>query len=370
MNRVVISKLKQLTIQMIAGANVVTVVLMLLVGFSDRLDPSEHPMLSTAGMAFPVFLLLNMGFLFVWLMFKWKMAWIPIAGYLLAYVPISIYLPVNSAKDIPDGAIKIISYNVCAYGGNYKYEDGFKTVLEYLKNEDADIVCLQEDVDTWRGNVFGEYKQTYAYNDTLVLVNQPESFNALGIHTRYPIVKRERIEYASLANGSAAWWLKVGRDTLIVVNNHFESCHLTTEDRLQYRQILHGKMSSDSARQESKLLLVKLAEANAKRAGQIRAVKRYVESHSQYPIIVCGDFNDNPISYSRRQMTQLLRDCFVETGRGIGLSYNQKAFSLRIDHLFCSEDIQPYNCKIDASMDASDHNPLICWLKMGENIKK
>ncbi len=359
-----IKQLKSFTIQMVAGANIATVFLMVLVGYSDRLNPTDHPMLSTVGMTFPVFLLINLLFLFFWMVFKWHKMWIPIVGYLLAYVPISFYLPLNRSQDIPEEALKIVSYNVCAYGGNYKYDNGFGYVLDYLRKEAADIVCLQEDVDTWRGNVFKEYEKSYAYNDTCVLVNSAASMNALGIHCRYPILKRERIDYESKANGSVAWWLDVCGDTVIVVNNHLESCHLTSDDRKQYRQIIRGEMSSDSARTESKELLVKLAEANEKRAPQIRKVRSYVENHKQYPVIVCGDFNDNPISYSHHEMSQVLTDCFAETGSGIGLSYNQKAFSFRIDHFFCSEHFEPVRCKIDSRMDASDHNPLICWLKI------
>ena len=359
-----IKQLKKFTVQMFAGANVTTVVMMLLAGFSDRLNPAEHPLLSTMGMSFPFLLLVNLAFLFFWLIFKWRMIWITVLGYVCAYVPINIYMPLNTSQEIPDGALKLISYNVCTYGGNFKYEQGFETVLKYLKEQKPDIICVQEDVDTWRRYVFQEYEKQWAYNDTMVIVNTPQSLNALGIHTRFPIIKRERIEYSSLANGSAAWWLKVEDDTLIVVNNHFESCHLNSDDRTQYRQIIKGELPRDSARAESKLLLIKLAEANAIRSGQIRTVLRYVEEHCQYPIIVCGDFNDNPISYSRHAMAERLTDCFQETGRGIGLSYNQKAFSLRIDHIFCSEQLQPFNCKVDDEMDASDHYPILCWLKM------
>lgn len=349
---------------MLTGANVATVIVMLLVGYSDHLNPTDHPMLSTVGMAFPFFLLMNMAFLFFWLVFKWTRAWIPFVGFILAYVPISIYMPLHTTQEVPEGAIKLISYNVCSYGGNYKYENGFETVRDYLKEQQPDIVCVQEDADTWRRYVMKEYAKVLSYNDTIVLANNDLTLNALGIHTRYPIVKRERIPYSSLANGSAAWWLKVGEDTLIVVNNHFESCHLSTEDRQQYRHIIKGEIPRDSLRTESAILLVKLAEANAKRAGQIRAVRDYVKEHANYPVIVCGDFNDNPISYSRHTMGETLTDCFVATGRGIGLSYNQKAFSFRIDHIFCSKDIQPYNCEVDDKMDASDHYPLICWLKI------
>lgn len=357
-------KLKKYTVQMLTGANVATVVVMLFVGFSDRLDPTSHPMLSILGMTFPFLLLANLAFLLFWLIFKWTRIWVPIVGFLLAYVPISIYMPINPSQSIPDGALKLVSYNVCAYGGNFKYDDGFGKVLEYLREQQPDIACIQEDADTWRRYVFREYSKVFPYNDTLVLTDNQQTLNALGIHTRYPIIKRERIAYDSKANGSGAWWLKVGDDTLIVVNNHFESCHLTTHDREQYRHIIKGKVGRDSLREESKVLLVKLAEATSKRASQIRAVKRYVDDHSQYPVIVCGDFNDNPISYACHTMRRSLTDCFPTTGKGVGLSYNQKAFSFRIDHVFCSKDIQPYNCYVDGEMDASDHNPILCWLKI------
>ena len=359
-----IKQLKAFTVRLIAGANVATVLVMLLVGYSDRLNPADHPLLSTLGMTLPVFLLINLVFLFFWVVFKWRMVWISVLGLVLAYVPISIYMPLNSSQDIPEGALKIISYNVCAYGGNFKYDDGFEKVRDYLVEEKPDIVCIQEDIDTWRRYVFLHYEKTFAYNDTMVIANNPQSYNALGIHSKYPIIQRERIAYPSKANGSVAWWLKVGDDTLIVVNNHFESCHLNKDDRAQYLQMIKGKMPRDSVREESKLLLVKLAEANAKRSGQIRTVRQYALDHGQYPVIVCGDFNDSPISYSRHAMAEVLTDCYATTGKGIGLSYNQKAFSFRIDHFFCNDKLQPYRCEIDGKMDASDHNPLICWVKI------
>lgn len=359
-----IRQLKQFTVNLIAGANVATVGLMLLAGFSDRLWPADYPLLSCAGMVFPVFALCNLGFLFFWLVFAWRKVWIPVVGFLLAYQPISIYMPLNPRQDVPEESIKVISYNVCSYGGNYKYEDAFERIADYLKEQQADIVCLQEDVDSWRRYAFDYYRKAYPYNDTTIFVQNELSFNGVGIHTRYPILRKERIAYESLANGSVAYYLQVGSDTLLVVNNHLESCHLSKEDRSRYKDMLRGDMQTDTAKVESRLIVDKLGEAAARRAPQAEAVRRYIREHSQYPVIVCGDFNDTPISYARRAMAKGLTDCYVASGRGIGLSYNQKGFWVRIDNILCSSRFTPYNCQIDSEIDFSDHYPMICWLKM------
>ena len=330
-----IKQIKSFVVNLIAGANIATILLMLLAGYSDRLNPVDHPILSVMGMTFPIFLLANLLFLFFWLTVKWKKAWIPIAGFAAAYVPITLFMPLNMRQDVPKGTIKLISYNV--------------------------------DVDTWRRFVFQRYQKIYHYNDTTVLHQNALTFNGVGIHTRFPIIRKERIWYPSNTNGSVAYYLNTGKDTLLVINNHLEGTHLSDEERNNYKRLLRGKMERDTAKAESMFLIEKLGNNNARRAPQAEAVHRYIEEHRQYPIIVCGDFNDTPISYARRTIAQGLTDCFQETGRGLGLSYNQKGFYFRIDHLLCSPDLQPFNCQIDDKMDASDHFPLICHIKMREN---
>jgi len=362
-----IQQVKSFTVNLVAGANMATVALMACAGFSDRINPADHPLLSCLGLAFPIFLVANLLFLFFWLTFKWSRAWIPIAGYALVYCPLSLYMPVNMRQDVPDGSIKLLSYNVCQYGGNYKYEAGFDTVYGYIKRQQPDIVCIQEDADTWRRFVFQRYKKILPYNDTTLFINN-KMMNGVGIHTRFPILRKERIAYPSEANGSVAYYLRLDNgDTLLVINNHLEGTHLSKEDRQNYKRMIGGHMERDTVKEESKVLIEKLAHSAAKRAPQAEAVHRYIEAHSQYPTIVCGDFNDSPISYSRRTIAQGLTDCFAATGRGIGLSYNQKGFFVRIDHIFCSSHFEPYNCQIDNEMDASDHYPVVCWLKMRDN---
>ena len=151
---------------------------------------------------------------------------------------------------------------------------------------------------------------------------------------------------------------------MLVVNNHFESNHLEPAERERYKDMLKGEMSQDTARAESKKLIKKLGEAARMRSAQVDSVCAYLRRHSHYPTILCGDFNDTPISYAHHAVAELLTDCYVATGRGIGLSYNQKGFYVRIDNIMCSDDFKPLGCKVDSKITASDHYPIYCWLKM------
>lgn len=360
--------IKNILVGVLTGASVVTVLLLLLVGYSDRIDPVDHPMLACLGMFLPFAVVANILFIPIWVIFKWKRVWIPVVGLVLAYAPIRTYFPINfnADKEPPAEGIKVVSYNVCGFGGNYKYEQAVDTVAGYLKRIDADIVCLQEDMGGKGGNGFEKMKELYPYNDTIHFSNDV-IFNAIGIHTRYPIIRKERLPMSSRSNGAIAYFLQVEEDTVIVVNNHLESTHLSSEERNRYQEVLKGEVERDSAEAELWYILKKLSLHMADRAIQARTVNEFVETHSNYPIILCGDFNDTPVSYTRHTVATHLNDCFVSAGCGLGLSFNRKGFNLRIDHMMCSDDYEPVRCYVDNEMDASDHYPIVCWLKKARN---
>ena len=356
---------RSILLNVFTGASFTVELLMVAVAYSDRLHPADYPRLACAGMAFPAFLIVNVVILMLWLMVKWKRAWIPLLGFLLAFPAIRIYLPLNIATEPPSQSIKVMSYNVGCYtlgkGGKTDHEL-LDSIYQYIRSQNADIVCLQEDMtssgDTTR------YPELYPYNDT-VHVNKPRSsyLNVVSIHSRFPIVGRERIRYESVANGSVGFYLDIGGDTVIVVNNHFESTHLTEDDRNLYKDIISGSMDGKDTKAETSHLIGKIGESMVKRSAQAEAVHHYIESHNSYPIILCGDFNDTPISYTRRTVAQGLTDCYVETGCGLGFSFKQKGFAIRIDNIMCSDHFKPYGCHVDNSIMASDHYPIICWLE-------
>lgn len=360
--------IKKIVLGILTGASVTAALLMLVVGYSDRFNPASYPMMACLGMFFPFAFVVNVLFVPVWVFVKWQRLWIPLVAFVLAYAPIRTYFPINFflASEAPEGCIKVVSYNVCGFGGNHKYEQAVDTVAGYLQRMDADIVCLQEDKGGKGGSGFDKMQELYPYNDTIHFSNHA-IFNSVGIHTRYPIIRKERLPNASVTNGSIAYYLQVGTDTILVINNHLQSTNLSQGERDRYQEMLKGEVERDSAETEMLSIMKKLALRMADRAGQAQAVSEYVETHSQYPIILCGDFNDTPISYAYHTIATHLTDCFVSAGCGLGLSFNLKGFNLRIDHMMCSDYFEPIRCFVDDEMDASDHYPVVCWLKKAQN---
>ena len=357
---------KALIVNLLTLVALIVGLLLVAVGYSDRIPPADHPLLACAGMAMPAAIALNVAMLLVMLFVRWKRAWIPLAAFVVTYMPIRTYVPLhfNNGGAEQEADLRIITYNVCGYSGNGKYDHGLDTIISYIMAQNADVVCIQEE-QAARHKAAERWKDLYPYNETMtVSADKKKNLNVVGIHSRLPIIKHEEIEYKSVSNGSIAYYLQLGSDTIIVINNHLESTHLSDKERTQYKEILKGNKERQEAEQELSSLVKVLSESMVKRAPGAEAVHRYVEAHSQYPIIVCGDFNDTPISYARHTIAQGLTDCYAEAGCGLGLSYNRKGFNFRIDHIFCSSHFTPVACKVDSKMDASDHYPMICSMKM------
>ena len=359
-------KIGHFLLKMMMGVNGIAIALMLLSGYSDHIDPERFPLLACMGLVFPFLLLANLAFLVFWVFVCWRKMWLPLAGLALACVPISIYIPLNSPQQPAENSLKVLSYNVHAFSGMVWGQDIFDSVFHYICRQQPDIVCLQEGHDSWRHSE-RKFAEIFAYNDSVrISTNARKSINSIQLHSRYPILRKERIPVSSDTemNGAAAFYLDYEGDTLLVVGCHLENVHLDTKDRRKYKVILKGEMQRDTARSESRLLVEKLSGAFAVRARQAKEIRDYIGQHAHgHPVIVCGDFNDTPISYVRRHLCGGMADVFVECGRGLGLSYNQKGFNFRIDHLFCSDHFVPQYCIIDAKMGPSDHYPLVCWLK-------
>lgn len=353
---------------LILSANALFTGLLLLAAYSPHIQPVAHPVESCLGLAFPVFWVANAGFLLFWLIIRrYKSALLPLAGMLLCWGQTRTYLPVHfPTSHQPEGSIKLLSYNIMGFDGATKKE-GKNPILTYLKESDADILCLQEylTIDSKRYLSQKDVEQAlkaYPYHRVHKVGQSKSCSNKLACYSKYPILSARVLDYSSEYNGSVLYEIKIGEDTVTLINNHLESNKLTQADKAVYEEMLKSP-EKEKMKSGARLLIRKLAEASAIRAPQADAIAREIAASKHPYIIICGDFNDTPISYAHHTIGQGLDDAFTRSGCGLGISYNQNRFYFRIDHILTSKNLRAYNCTVDRSIKDSDHYPIKCTLK-------
>lgn len=278
-----------------------------------------------------------------------------------------ICLSIRERAGQPENSIKLLSYNIMSFG-NMKKENGQNPILNYIKNSNADIVCMQEYAGSETAKIHLSNKEIrqalkdYPYHN-IKQVGKTGAGSQLACYSKFPILSARMLDYRSNYNGSMVYEIKIGKDTVLLINNHLESNKLTREDKVVYEDMLKdpkaGKVKS-GVRQ----LVNKLAEASAIRSAQARTIAQEI-AHSPYPsVIVCGDFNDSPISYAHRVISQDMDDAFTESGCGLGISYNQNKFYFRIDNILVSKNLKASGCTVDNSIKDSDHYPIWCYITL------
>ena len=361
--------LGKLVILLLLAANLAVTGLLLATAYSPYLQPTQHPVLSCLGLAFPIFLLLNTACLLGWLIIQqYKCALLPLAGLLLCLPQARTYLPLNLRTErLPEDNLKILSYNIMGFGASSP-TDRQNPILTYLQESRADVICLQE-YSTGKTSKHPTQKAIdkalaeYPYHRIDAIGKQRG--NKVACYSKLPILSARPLKYASASNGTLVYELAWGDDTLLLINNHLESNKLTKEDKVVYEDMLRDP-EKDKVESGMRQLVGKLAEAAALRAPQADSIAREIERSPHRDIIVCGDFNDSPISYTHRVIGQELDDAFTHSGRGLGISYNQNKFYFRIDHILTSPSLEAFNCTVDRSIAASDHYPVTCRIARRE----
>lgn len=350
-------------IRLLTGAALVTVMLLWLSAYSAHLYPPQHTLLPLFGLMFPFFLIGTCLFIPIWYFLERKRLLIPIIGLIVCIGDIRTYCPINLPNVHPKNALKVLSFNTMSFGLLECDSFGQIKALEYLLHSDADIICYQEGYPLkqkpyWpqlKKHIHEVYPHTHQYQI-------PGTENVLGIFSKYPITDVQKIDYSSDINGSIAYHLLLAQgDTLLVVNNHFQSNHLTKTDRGQYKQMIKNPENSDIS-ETSRLLAAKIRRGGSQRAVQVDSVAAFLDRHKGESTILVGDFNDTPISYTHRTFAKRLTDAYVASGNGPGFSFNRDGIFVRIDNIFCSSDWKPYGCHIDRSIRLSDHFPIYCYL--------
>lgn len=343
----------------IAGASWASVLLLWAGAASVYVSPSWCSYAVVLGMGFPFLLAGTLLMLFISLLFAPRQAWIPLVGVVACFGSVRAYSPINFSKDAPDSCVSLITYNVMGWGDAKNWDGDTNRTAAYLAGQEADIICLQEAYCA--DKVMKKIRATLNRDRKMFFDSVKLSENRLVCFSVFPIVGKEKI-CANNMNGAGAFKLLMAPgDTLIVVNCHLETMSLSGKERSDYKNLVQRNPDID-VDATSRRLVSKIAKAGVVRSRQADAIADYVKRNTGRPLVVCGDFNDTPISYTCYTIGRDLQDAYRASATGVGRTFNRDAMFVRIDHVFCSDHWQSYQAHVDDSVYLSDHHPVLCKL--------
>lgn len=306
----------------------------------------------------------NLFFLIFWSVLKKWWFLLPLSAFILFGGIITTSFPLHFSENKvrnPETKIRILSYNTMSCGSMKEHsEEKPNPVIKYILDTDADVVCLQEfslseNKNQFQEEDFQKYFKKYPYKHIKFKVNKWNMHQGVATLSKYPIINKQNIDYEAKVNLSIYSDILIGKDTVRVINNHMESNRITLRD-MQETSHLAQDFNSDKLSDMTKVFSEKISVASKVRGAQ--AVKIYeVIKNTPYKLIVCGDFNDVPASYTYAKVKGNLHDSYCENKAGLGWTFNRSFFRFRIDYILHDNSFESNHYK-RGDLKASDHYPV------------
>ncbi len=343
------------------SANYFVVILLLLSYISVYINPLDFWIFAFFGLAYPVFLILNLGFVIFWLLNRKKIFFLSLFAILIGWTHLSNTIQISfSAKEQlkPANSFSFMSYNVRLFNF-YKWikEPGTNVrILELINNQNADIICIQEYVYIPGGliNRHPESKKLHeryshiAYSDI-----KPRNRNfGIATFSRFPIVEKGTIRFKNTSNISIYTDILIRNDTVRVFNNHLQSIEISGSLNHFMDSITY---TTDKYR-GLKDMFRSLKNAFIQRSYQLQKLMEHIEK-SPHPVIIAGDLNETPVSFTYHSLRRNLQDAFVISGSGIGATYISQIPFLRIDYLLHDKLLGSFQFR-KIPVVLSDHFPV------------
>jgi endonuclease/exonuclease/phosphatase family metal-dependent hydrolase len=351
--------------------NFIFAVILVIANLSVYVSPEVLWPLAFLGLVFIHLLVLNLAFLVFWILKVKKYFFISLVALAISIPNLSHTFQISGPeKDKQKSqesvkSIKVMTYNAKVFDlvGSNRFDTTQRKVFNYIKEKEPDIVCLQEFyINPDKGfslEILNELLPNYLkYRNVHWLSETGNSKYGIAIFSKFPVVNKGLIKFENSYNAFLFADLKHNRDTFRIYNNHLQSIKFNRDN---YRFIANQSRYNQKEKiEELQDISFRMRDAYIKRSLQAEQLAEHIKI-CPYPVIVCGDLNDTPVSYSYRIIKGHLDDAFVEAGEGFGNTYAGKFPSYRIDYIFHSDFFKARKFEVP-KIELSDHYPVLVKL--------
>lgn len=324
--------------------------------FSGHVNPEASMFSAYLSLGKPFLVAGNALMMLYWLC-RWK-RWALVSLVALAvnfqYIS-AMWNPFGGGESSAYEPLKVLTYNTHSFGGEITGYSA-KEFADIANARSVDIICFQE----YAGNGdFTNEDLCVTYSKFLPYYYTPEGYS-MAIFSRYPIKQSQVIEFPE-TNNCAIWAdVEVKGKTVRIFNVHMQT---TSFDRMRSKAAQARAAANEEGERQIYLNYTDNLEANIiERSRQARLVKGVVTA-TEYPVVLCGDFNDTPGTYTYEMLKGKLKDGFQTAGSGYASTYKGMKNLLRIDYIFHSPALKGTDYEtIDFEM--SDHNPVLMTLAL------
>ncbi len=302
-------------------------------------------------------------FFFFWMFKRNKLFFFALFLILAGYYRISDFLAFSGKTVISAdiNTLKIMTFNVRLFD-LYQWsntQDAGNKMLKMIKNENPDIICFQEfysnDQLNYKKKII-EIQNSKAY---IISDKKQTGYSGVAIFSRYPVVSSGYVDVHAANQKCIYADIVKGRDTVRVYSIHLASVHLNNDD---YQILKHFNLKEEDEITDMTGISSKFLHAYEIRSEEVETLAPHIKQ-SPYKTIVCGDFNDTPVSYAYKQIKGNMKDAFIEKGSGIGNTYDYGIPLFRIDYILHSPEMQTKSISVSDKF-LSDHHAVTAVIEL------
>ena len=322
---------------------------------SPFINPNIFWPISFFGLFFPIFAITIFLFSIFWFFHNKRYMWFNLILLIISTPYISRFLSFNYPQNTTNKDINIMSYNVRLFN-KWKWIDiknVDEKIINFVNKEEIDIFCIQEYYNPKKDLNFN-----FKYSHIGIQKSTKEWHMA--IYSNFPQINKETvmIDGERMNNTCIFSDIIINTDTIRIYNIHLASNFFNQND---IRFMSSPELKQEKIKRGIFGVTKRLKKSFEARGKEVRQIKKHIDS-SPYPSIICGDFNDTPVSYAYKELIENKVDGFIDSGNGIGATFT-KIPLLRIDYILFDEKFSSSNF-ITHQEILSDHRAISCKIKI------